>query len=282
MTKNCLLSSRKEICDQRTPRESCESFLSKDIISDWEEEKTNLKHDNTEEYMGNSLLIRVYSCCPVPQLEYKTVSIKPKTTSRELIKGLLSKLKQRCRDPRLFYLTMDVLVNQTSRTIILKDNSKPMEMLSCNPWIESRFILRCKQGTLLRIHDHLLRQDSVYRTVIIARITTVGEVLNMLWGSYSRLLCLVETYPEMDTETILDWDQSPVEVMETWKTESQKIFVVKKVAEIEIRLSPTIEIQVNEDFDDDLSESSEEFMSTSGEEDEIIENGSVVMKSFFT
>ena len=56
--------------------------------------------------------IRVYATCLRPHLAYKTVIIKPSTTSKQVISGLLKRFKVKHKDPKLFYLTMEVTVNQ--------------------------------------------------------------------------------------------------------------------------------------------------------------------------
>ena len=58
------------------------------------------------------------------QLSYKTVAIKPRTTSRQLILCLLKRLILRNKDPRLFYLTMELMINKEKRTIYLDDNTR--------------------------------------------------------------------------------------------------------------------------------------------------------------
>jgi hypothetical protein len=61
-------------------------------------------------------------------IEYKTLSVTYKTTSKELIWLLLSKYKMRHRDPKLFYLTMDINIKRTGiplrRTLSLDDDSR--------------------------------------------------------------------------------------------------------------------------------------------------------------
>jgi hypothetical protein len=57
--------------------------------------------------------IKVYASCLRSDIEYKTLSVTFKTTSKELIWLLLSKYKMRHRDPKLFYLTMDINIKRT-------------------------------------------------------------------------------------------------------------------------------------------------------------------------
>ena len=129
--------------------------------------------------------IKVYATCLRPHLSYKTVVITPHTTSKQVILGLLGRFRMRHRDPNLFHLTMEVTVEQGARqTILLEDNSRPAEMISCNPWAQSKFILQAKQGGLVRVYDHLVRPESVYKCLIISEETTVADTIGILRSCY--------------------------------------------------------------------------------------------------
>ena len=175
--------------------------------------------------------IRVYATCLRPHLAYKTVMITPHTTSKQVILGLLSRFRMKHRDPKLFYLTMEVTVSQTFQTITLEDNSRPAEMISCNPWGGCKFILRSKTGGLVKIYDHQIRPDSVYKSIIISRETTVSDTLSILWSCYPQLdcqnLCLAEYSPTEDFERILDGGQCPLQLMEAWGEEYEYRLVIK-------------------------------------------------------
>ena len=129
--------------------------------------------------------IKVYAACLRPHLSYKTVVITPNTTSKQVILGLLGRFRMRHRDPNLFQLTMEVTVELGARqTILLEDNSRPAEMISCNPWSGCKFILQAKQGGLVRVYDHLVRPESVYKCLIISEETTVGDTIGILRSCY--------------------------------------------------------------------------------------------------
>ncbi|XP_018017108.1 uncharacterized protein LOC108673746 [Hyalella azteca] len=59
-----------------------------------------------------STTIRVFAKCLRSDIEYKTVSVGPRTTCGELVASLLSKYRMKHRDPNLFYLTMEVTVKR--------------------------------------------------------------------------------------------------------------------------------------------------------------------------
>jgi hypothetical protein len=177
--------------------------------------------------------IRSYATCLRPHLTYKTVMITQHTTSKQVILGLLSRFRMTHRDPKLFYLTMEVTINQTFQTITLEDNSRPAEIISCNPWGGCKFILRSKTGGLVKIYDHHIRPDSVYKSILISSDTTVSDTLNMLWSCYPQqdcqYLCLFAYYPDQDYETIIDGCQCLLDVMKAWEEGTEYKFVVKSI-----------------------------------------------------
>ena len=193
---------------------SCEPWTNSDYSDDF------LCDQHQEQFRNKKIVkachIKVFASCLMPELSYKTVAIKPKTTSKQLISGLLKRLRLRHKDPRLLYLNMELMVNQEIRTIRLDDNTRPAELLSCNPWGESRFILHSKPGTLIRIHTEMVRPASVYRSLVLSKETTVREVMSMLWGKrVTKQLVMVEK-KEGSMERQLELDQCPVQIMDNW------------------------------------------------------------------
>ena len=183
--------------------------------------------------------IRVYATCLRPHLAYKTIMITAHTTSREVITSLLTRFRMRHRDHKLYYLTMEVTVNAVLQTITLEDNSRPAELISCNPWGACKFILRSKTGGRVKIYDDQIRTDSVYKSIIISRETTVSDTLDILLSCYNNLLdnqniALYETNTRTGAERLLDGEQCPLLVQEEWNKETardsgagDKRFVVK-------------------------------------------------------
>ena len=168
--------------------------------------------------------IRVYATCLRPHLAYKTIMITAHTTSREVITSLLTRFRMRHRDHKLYYLTMEVTVNSVLQTITLEDNSRPAELISCNPWGACKFILRSKTGGRVKIYDDQIRTDSVYKSIIISRETTVSDTLEILLSCYNNLLdnqniALYETNTRTGAERLLESDQCPLLVTEEWTKE---------------------------------------------------------------
>ena len=90
-------------------------------------------------------------------------------------------------------------------------------MISCNPWGGCKFILCSKPGVLVKIFSHNIWQDSVYKSIIISRDTTVTDTVSMLWSCYPSLkgqdLSLVECFPDYSERLLEGW-QCALEVMD--------------------------------------------------------------------
>ena len=181
--------------------------------------------------------IKVHAQCLRPHLSYKTVVISGQTTSKQVVLGLLSRFRMRHRDPNLYYLTMEVTVGpEGQQTIILEDNARPVEMISCNPWATPKFILQTKQGGLVKVYDHLVRPDSVYKSLIISEETTVRDTIQILRCCYRED---EEAGKEVDlrlwevgggAERLLGEEERPLKLMEAWTKESSRRFLLRSVA----------------------------------------------------
>ena len=188
--------------------------------------------------------IKVHAQCLRPHLSYKTVVISGDTTSKQVILGLLSRFRMRHRDPNLFYLTMEVTVGPEGRqTITLEDNTRPVEMISCNPWATPKFILQTKQGGLVKVFDHLVRVDSVYKSLIISEETTVRDTIQILRSCYRE----DEEGKEVDlrlwevgggAERLLGEEEKPLKLMEAWTKESSRKFLLRSIARSTLEESP--------------------------------------------
>ena len=188
--------------------------------------------------------IKVHAQCLRPHLSYKTVVISGQTTSKQVVLGLLSRFRMRHRDPNLYYLTMEVTVGpEGQQTIILEDNTRPVEMISCNPWATPKFILQTKQGGLVKVYDHLVRPDSVYKSLIISEETTVQDTIQILRCCYRED---ENAGKEVDlrlwevgggAERLLGEEERPLKLMEAWTKESSRRFLLRSVASM-VKESP--------------------------------------------
>lgn len=185
--------------------------------------------------------IKVYASCLRSDIEYKTLSITYKTTSKELIWMLLSKYKMKHRDPKLFFLTMDINIRRTGiplrRTLALDDESRPAELKSCHPWGECKFTLQMRKGGIVKIHDSVLMAESKYKCLLISEQTTVSEVIRILFHCYGleatekeEKFCLYEVATNL-YERRLHPDEQPVQAQSLWSNQAQFRFVLRKIPE---------------------------------------------------
>ena len=182
--------------------------------------------------------IKVYARCLRSDIEYKTMSVDMSTTSKQVILNLLNKFKMKHRDPKLFYLSMDVSLeltgSKTTRTIILEDEARPADLVSCNPWGECKFSLRMKKGGLVRVHDSVLMAESKYKCLLISTETTVRDVIRILLSCYS-----LETVETVDRFSLYEESEGrdkrklspadrPLEVTTAWSGQSGSRLVLRR------------------------------------------------------
>ncbi len=121
----------------------------------------------------------LFCSCLRSDIEYKTLSVGQRTTSRELIWIMLSKYRMKHRDPKLFYLTMDIDIKRTGvplkRSLALDDDSRPVELQSCHPWGECKFTLQMRKGGVVRVYDSVLMEESRYKCLLVSENTTAEE-----------------------------------------------------------------------------------------------------------
>ena len=239
MLKHCSIScadiSRRSLAlDCETERSYCISLYTlprSDCSVDSETSLSDSVSGEDKEGLSLNNTIRVYANCLRPHLAYKTIMISVDTTSRDVITGLLARFRMRHRDPKLYYLTIEVTVNSSLQTITLDDSSRPAELISCNPWGGGKFILRSKSGGMVKIYDEKIRNDSVYKCIIISQETTVADTLSILLCCYHGLdnsrLCLYESDPDSGQERLLDLDLCPLQIKEEWRESEHKRFVVR-------------------------------------------------------
>ena len=187
-----------------------------------------------------SVPIKVYARCLRSDIEYKTLSVTPQTTSRELIWILLGKFRMKHRDPNLFYLTMDISIRRTGiplkRSLSLDDDSRPVELKSCHPWGECKFSLQMRKGGVVRVYDSVLMAESKYKCLLISESTTAEEVIKILFRCYGMStervsrFCVVEQDVSTGLERRMASEERPVLVQSTWMEEKVVMrFVLKKM-----------------------------------------------------
>jgi len=184
-----------------------------------------------------SRAIKVYARCLRSDIEYKTVSVSAHTSSRQVILGLLNKFKMKHRDHKLFYLSMDVTIElsgtKVTRTIVLEDEARPVDLVTCNPWGDCKFSLQMKKGGLVRIYDSVLMKESKYKCLLISAETTTLDVVRILLSCYG-LERMEKTdnfslYEEGEHhKRLLKEDDKPLNVMDGWNVGNTNRFVLKR------------------------------------------------------
>ena len=161
--------------------------------------------------------IRVYASCLRSDIEYRTVRISKTTTASQVIMGLLSKYKMKHVDKNMFFLAMEVTIEEGNTTMIrITEDNILSDILRCNPWRESKLRLCSEPGVCIRVHDTVLMQDSVYKSICISGATTVREVIGIVLACsdsniHQDTLCLVQH--KFNTRRVLDSEEGVLEVV---------------------------------------------------------------------
>lgn len=136
---------------------------------------------------SSTVMMRVYTHCLRPDLEYKTVSVGSTTTARQLVDRLLNKYRMKHRDPRLFCLTMEVTTKRTGvpvmTVLVLDDKDCPAPLQACYS-SGARFVIRMRRGGLVKVYDSVLMTGSKYKSLLISELTTVDQLIQLLLDCY--------------------------------------------------------------------------------------------------
>lgn len=170
--------------------------------------------------------VKVYASVLRSDIEYKTLSLSPRTTSRELISAVLNKYRMKHRDPNLFYLTMEVGVRKTGlpvRTVmVLDEEARPAELQTCHPAGHSKFSLQMRRGGLVKVYDSCLMAGSQYKSLLISERTTVEQLIQLLLNCYNlhdlkaSKFSLHEVCKLKKCERKLHPEDSPLAVQQSW------------------------------------------------------------------
>lgn len=151
--------------------------------------------------------MKVHTCGIKADTDYKTIKITSHTSSLTVIELVLSKFRLTYRDPNLFRLCMEIKTRHKGelvKTILelgkfyshfklsynkrdlfkcgrLDDSARPLEMQRCHPQNMARFfMLMVNDCILTRIDDSTICPLSNYKSVLLARRTTVLETIRIL------------------------------------------------------------------------------------------------------
>ncbi|XP_022236122.1 uncharacterized protein LOC111083745, partial [Limulus polyphemus] len=114
------------------------------------------------------IVVKVYARVLSADVEYKTLSIGPYTTSKEVVRILLNKFRMKHRDPNLYYLAMEVWIRKTD----------------CLCLVDIAVILR------LFVFDRIGKQRNMDQ-LGTPRTIQKGPATNRVLATVSKLRCLV-------------------------------------------------------------------------------------------
>ena len=158
-----------------------------------------------------------------------------------------------------FYLTMEVTIDSLKHTVIkIADDDKLARLLHCNPWSDSRIILRSKAGGFIKVYDTVVMPDAVYKSIRVAYDTTVKEVISIVLGCCNsnlpeEELCLLEASD--DVPRLMRLDEKPLVVSKSWGQSCRNMLVIEK-AEVGEKL---VAVKGGEDDENDINEDQQNF-----------------------
>ena len=185
--------------------------------------------------------IKIYASCLRSDIDYKTLSVTATTTAKEIIWQLLSKFRMKHRDPKLFFLTMEVVIQKpgrdglTKKTLVLDEDSRPVELKNCNPWGETKFTLQMRKGGLVKIHDSILMEESQYKCLLISDETNVEETIKLLLYCNGlekverpERYCMYEQCSTQRYQRKLLNDDKPLAIQALWPGPTPFSFVLRR------------------------------------------------------
>ena len=173
-------------------------------------------------------LIRVWM---ESKVSYRTVLVTAHTTTRDVVSRLARPAK--CADPQLYQLHMQVSLaaGVPPQTVRLEDNTRLLELLRCNPWAHTQFILVTEQRLPVRVWDNI-SQNVVFRSLLVSMDCTVGAALDILHRFYpdqdNGSLALYEHSDLLGYNRRLQQDEMILKISESWSPESQFRFVLEQ------------------------------------------------------
>ncbi|XP_022238174.1 uncharacterized protein LOC106478480 [Limulus polyphemus] len=211
---------------------------------------TSSLHDVSLSPKSPKVVVKVYARVLSVDVEYKTLSIGPQTTSKEVVCMLLNKFRMKHRDPNLYYLAMEVWIRKTGlpiRTVmVLDDEAKPGELQACHPRSEirffhstppvCRFLLQMRRGGLVKVYDSCLMTGSLYKSLLISDRTTTEEVIQLLLHCYNskerpNKFSLFEISSVQKYERKLHQHDYPLLVQQEWPNREQFSFHLRRNSE---------------------------------------------------
>ena len=206
-----------------------------DLVLKWVEA---LKGISTSKPLSTSLrrssLLRIYTGSMLPEMEYKTVRVLPSTTALHLVTRLLDSFNLRHIDPYLFSIQLEL--GTECHLLTLAPGDTLFSLLTCLPWACKPYKarLQARPGGLLKVHCSCLLQACGVTSVKVACDSKVGQVLEVVMKTRREDRGgdenLVEVSPD-GRRRILDAEERPLEVMQTWPSSGLRLEVEKNMEE---------------------------------------------------
>ncbi|XP_025017839.1 uncharacterized protein LOC107368015 [Tetranychus urticae] len=170
-------------------------------------------------------MIKIYTKVLCSDIEYKTLSITEDTTCNDMVRMLLHKFRLKHTDPNLFYVAMEVIIRKTGipirSVVVLDDMSCPAQIQASYPHQDTKFTLMMKRGGLVKVYDSCLMSSSLYKSLLISDVTTVGEVIQLLLQCYDSderpsKFALYEVCPQNRRERKLRDNELLLRLQQEW------------------------------------------------------------------
>ena len=112
------------------------------------------------------------------------------TTVQDVITSILAKDVFQLRDSNLFYLVLQLTDTNpsqqglTRKTLSLDQASLMVDYVPCQEWFDTKFILRLKTGTEVKIFLSVLMEDREFVTVRLSDTTDSQTVVRLLLAMF--------------------------------------------------------------------------------------------------
>ena len=135
-------------------------------------------------------IFRIHVGSIVSDIEYFTVCVGVATTVLDVVTNILAKDVFQHRDSNLFYLVLQLTDTNpsqqglTRKTLNLDQKSLMVDYVPCQEWFDTRFILRLKTGTEVKIFLSVLMEDRDFVMVRLSDTTDSQAVVRLLLAMF--------------------------------------------------------------------------------------------------
>ncbi|CAH1789436.1 unnamed protein product [Owenia fusiformis] len=127
--------------------------------------------------------VKVYATIVSSKFEAEKYDITNETTAKDLIGQILLENGMTSRDRNLYYMTLNLSSNGGGKVETIADDELPISILQ-KMQMDTSFILKMKNGELVKIHDTCLHPHSFSKNLFVSGKTTSHEVIALLLQGY--------------------------------------------------------------------------------------------------